>query len=241
MLDLLTHQKQLELWYQSVVGREIARAEKLHMSQLLAGTPGNHLLQLGKDKHDWLPASRIMYKCIIEQQVCVEPIAAVAVFNELPFANETFDVVILPHIVDCTSQYPAIMREAARVTVGEGRIIILGFTANSLRALSKAKPPSSQLPGFYNIRYWLRQSGCEIEQLKTFFFRPLIQHSRVLNKLDFMENIGKFCWPNWGACYFIVAHKRVAAITPLSQNVKNWWRYVVSKPLAEPSTRNNSQ
>ena len=240
MLDLLTHQKQLQLWYQSVVGREIANAEQLHMSQLLNGTPGNHLLQLGKDHHDWLSASRIMYKCILEQQVSAESISAVADFTELPFGNEAFDVVILPHIVDCTSQYPTILREAARVTAGEGRIIILGFTANSLRALSNGKPPSSQLPSFYKIRYWLSQSGCEIEQLKTFFFRPLIQHSGIMNKLGFMENLGKFCWPNCGACYLIVAHKRIPAMTPLSQKVKNWWRYVISKPLAEPSTRNNN-
>ncbi|MDF2868343.1 MAG: ric methyl-transferase [Gammaproteobacteria bacterium] len=223
------------------MGREIASAEKLHMSQLLSVIPGNHLLQLGKDSHDWLPASRIMYKCILEQQVSAAPVSAIAGFNQLPFSNEMFEVVILPHIIDCASNYPAILREAARVTSGEGRIIILGFTSGSLRALSSAKPPVGKLPSFYKIRYWLKQSGCEIEQLQTFFFRPLIRQAMVLNNLGFMENIGKFCWPNYGACYLIVARKKILARIPLSQKVKNWWRYVVSKPIAEPSTRNHSQ
>lgn len=236
MTSSAINRAKLSYWYHTTLGEELAKVEHQHLSEILAALPGNQLLQLGYDKSGWLTASRIMYKCILEQQSFYAAHASViADYSELPFTNELFDVVVLPHVLDCADNYPIILREAARVMSGEGYLIILGFNPYSLAVLSPAKPPIHSMPSLAKLRYWLKQANCEIERVNRFFYRPFIQHEKVLKKLAPMETVGTFCWPGQGACYVLIARKKVLAITPLSQKIKNGWRNLIAKPVIEPS------
>lgn len=229
---------QLSNWYRTVLGKEIAMAESQYISQLLAKLPGSYLLQLGQTPLSWLNASRIMHKSVVDEQIGKQITSlVVAEFTSLPFPRELFDVVVLPHIVDCKQNYPVIIAEAARVLNGEGYLLILGFNPYSLGALSRAKPPLIKAPSVYKLRYWLRKANCEVIQIKTFFYRPLIQSENVLQKLKVLETVGPFFLPCSGVCYVMVARKKIMLVTPLRQKLKNWWRHWLSKPIAEPSTR----
>lgn len=233
------NQNQLINWYQTPSGKEYAKLEHEQLAQQLTKLPGNHLLQLGSCNANWLSASRIMYKCILDPTLAASP-SVVAAYDELPFPHEFFDIVILPHVLELSANYPNVLREAARVTAGEGRLVILGFNPYSLCALSKSKLPIYNLLNVNKLRYWLKQSNCEIEQINTFFFRPLVQHEKLLTKLAFMEKLGQFCCPGLGSGYLIIARKKIEAMLPLNQRIRNWWRVINSKPLAEPTTRNKS-
>ena len=46
--------------------------------------------------------------------------------SELPFANECLDLLILPHVLEFSSDPHQILREAERVLRPEGRLIISG-------------------------------------------------------------------------------------------------------------------
>lgn len=230
--------KRLASWYQTVLGREVAMNEHEHISRLLAELPGGYLLQFGREQLSWLHASRIMYKWVVNEQACdTSNSLVVASFDELPFPRESFDVVILPHIVDCNPNYPDIIREAARVVSGEGYLLILGFNPYSLGLFSTAKPPAANLPSCYKLRYWLNKSSCEIEKIESFFYRPLIQHEASLKRIKIIEKIGQLLWPTNGLCYVIIARKKITAVIPLKQKIKNWWGYLASKPISEPSAR----
>jgi SAM-dependent methyltransferase len=232
------NQKQLIDWYKTPLGKEFAKIEHDKLTRILTQLPGNYLLQLGDTDTSWLTASRVMCKYILGQQLANQP-AAIAAFNELPFPNELFDIVILPHVLECSDKYPIVLREAARVMAGEGYLLVLGFSPYSLRALSKAKPPVTKLPSLHNLRYWLNQANCEVEQVNTFFFRPLLQQEKLLSNLQVMEKIGQLCWPGFGSCYLLIARKKIPAITPLNEKIKNWWHYLTVKPMVEPTTRNH--
>jgi len=231
------NQKQLLEWYNTPLGKELAKLEHKQLAQILTKLPGNHLLQLGTLGTQWLDASRVMYKWTLDPCKECQP-SVLANYDELPFPKEMFDIVILPHVLENAANYPAVLREAARVMSGEGCLVILGFNPYSLATLSKAKPGLRKLPNLHKLRYWLKQSSCEVETAKTFFYRPFTQQKKLLLKLQALEIIGQMGWAGFGSCYIILARKKITAVIPLQQKLKNWWRYLTTKPMVEPSTRN---
>jgi SAM-dependent methyltransferase len=231
-------QMQLSNWYQTALGKEVAKAEALYLSQALAEIPGNHLLQLGSTGANCLTASRALHKCVVQApEETDHMLSAIASYQELPFPNEMFDIVILPHVLETVDNYPTVLREAVRVLKGEGYLLMLGFNPYRLHALCDTKPPLMHSPSMYKLRFWLQHANCEIQFIKRFFFRPLSQRDKLLHKLQPMEKIGQWCWPAYGACYIVIARKKVLAMTTLNEKIENWWRCMTSKPVIEPSTR----
>ncbi|MFN5745363.1 MAG: class I SAM-dependent methyltransferase [Methylococcaceae bacterium] len=55
--------------------------------------------------------------------------------NDLPFATETIDTVILPHVLEFESDRHQVLREVERVLKPEGRLFILGLSPWSPRRL----------------------------------------------------------------------------------------------------------
>ncbi|MFM1760358.1 MAG: hypothetical protein RLY75_1629, partial [Pseudomonadota bacterium] len=52
--------------------------------------------------------------------------------GELPFASESIDLLVLPHVLEFAADPHQILREAERVLRPEGRLIISGFNPASL-------------------------------------------------------------------------------------------------------------
>ncbi|MCG7924383.1 MAG: hypothetical protein JAY67_02495, partial [Candidatus Thiodiazotropha taylori] len=67
---------------------------------------------------------------------------------------------------------------------------------------------------------------------------PPIQRQGVMQKLQFMEQIGDKVYPNFGGVYIILAVKRVVTITPIRP------KWTVKKRViptaAEPTIRNGT-
>src|SRR6185437_6050332 len=60
------------------------------------------------------------------------PATVIADPHYLPFAENTFDLVVLPHALEFTDDPHLMLREAYRVTRPEGQIVIAGFNPFSL-------------------------------------------------------------------------------------------------------------
>ena len=61
--------------------------------------------------------------------------------TQLPIVSDSIDAVLLPHILEFATDPYAIVREADRVLVGEGRLLVLGFRPWSLWGLARALEP----------------------------------------------------------------------------------------------------
>jgi hypothetical protein len=111
-----------------------------------------------------------------------------------------------------------VLREAERVLMPEGQIVISGFNTASLwrlRQLFTSRRRRAEVPwdarmiGLLRLRDWLRVLGFEINGGKFGCYAPPFRQSLWLERFAFMEKAGARWWPVLGGIYVIRAVKRV--------------------------------
>ena len=115
------------------------------------------------------------------------------------------------------------LREAARVLVPEGRLVISGLHPASLWGLRQQYarlqqragagalywPEGVQLIAPWRLRDWLRLLSFEVEEVRFGCYRPAVRSQAWLQRWAWMDAVGERFWPILGAAYFVVAVKRV--------------------------------
>lgn len=201
----------------------LLKAEKQQLDGVLARLFGYYLVQLGGPlDFDLLEASPIRGRIRVSPEINTGlPEFAVtnilSIFEDLPFASNTIDVVFLPHVLEF-SEYPEhILKEVERVLIPEGYVIILGFNPYSLWGLSKIKKgiKKGRLHSAGLLCKWLDQNDLLVIDQRSLFFRPPLENSRLQAKLLFLESMGQLCWPSCGAVNMIMAKKRLQTLTPI--------------------------
>jgi SAM-dependent methyltransferase len=231
-------------WYATPLGRALLQAEGELLEGVLPGLFGYHLVAVGcEHSAEALAASPIRHRILLCRVppatvpgLCAEP-------DALPLASASVDVMVMQHILEFERRPHEVIREAYRVLIPEGRLVLTGFNPWSfwgLRRLlsrrSETVPWSGQFLSLNRIRDWLALLGFEIESAHHFFFRPPLQHRGMMARLGFLEGGGRRWWPALGGAYVVTARKRVIPLTP----IKPRWRprrSVLPTGLAEPTTR----
>jgi SAM-dependent methyltransferase len=149
----------------------------------------------------------------------------------------------LPHTLDFNSNPHQVLREAERILIPEGRIIITGFNPWSIWGIYKLIlqhrgkiPWCAQFISPFRLQDWLRLLNFNVEIIKPVMYRPPLKSEAMMNRLMFMEKANSKYFSLVSAGYVIQAVKRVTTITP----VKQGWRKktpVVRGKLLEPTTR----
>ena len=134
----------------------------------------------------------------------------------LPFSEASLDLLLMPHTLEASNDPHAALREAARVLVPEGRLVISGLNPVSLLGLQRRVERSAgYLPdlslgvGYWRLRDWLQLLSFEIEAVQFGCYRPATQSPQWLGRWQFMERLGHAGWPILGGVYCVVAVKRV--------------------------------
>ncbi len=215
----------LQQWFHEVPGTLLLEAEAQVLSHLLPKLFGYHLLQIGgAGDADWLKDCRIPHRIHISASCpChFKGSCLLGNFEELPFAPDSIDVILLPHVLEFSQQPMQILQESYSVLIPGGHIVILGFHPWSLWGIKKlfnldktSGPWQGHFYSSYRIRTWLAQQGFNVERHQTLFFRPPLRNPQWLDKLTFLEAMGPLVWPYLGGVYLIVAQKRIASLTPL--------------------------
>src|SRR5690606_18144228 len=115
--------------------RYVQAWEKKQIDGMVANVFGYHAIQVGLPHWDLLQANRIPYKgrtCTLSDQALEQGAAVVCDPENLPFDTQSIDLLVLPHVLECSSDPHQILREAERVLVAEGRVVISGFKPWSL-------------------------------------------------------------------------------------------------------------
>jgi len=236
---------QLNRWFETPLGRRLST-----LQQILPHLFGYHLLQIGSLWHGrLLESSRIMHRCLLSLEVqelislknnafrhseiqkfrnlptdtIYKPYSSVfAKADALPFAQDSLDVVVLPHILEFEDNPHEILREVERILIPEGHIVILGFNPMSLWGIwhwffarRETAPWCGRFLSFTSIKDWLTLLGFELKKQQTFFFALPFQNERFRNYTTFLEKIGSHWTGNFGAVYLLVAKKRVTTLTPI--------------------------
>lgn len=209
-------------WRDMPNGELIAQALEQRLNQWWPRVFGYHLLKLGL-----LSGAIDSEQAMIKHQVIVGPkqgnASVIAEIDDLPFVKYSVDACLLSHKLEFSIDPHHILREADRVLIPNGHLIITGFNPISLAGLNKLIPLRRQeLPWrgrFFTpmrVKDWLHLLGYEVITDERFLHSSL--HGACNPKNWFFKNWQKFAdtyLPNFGSVYIIVAKKRVHPLTPI--------------------------
>jgi SAM-dependent methyltransferase len=269
----------LQDWLKTAPGQYLLAWEKAQFERVVVDIFGYHALQLGLPDLDALSASRMPHRWVaspfiadeitlsaidnvadkvINTSTTVEnkdkKVAFFAEFEALPFAENSLDLLILPHSLELSHDPHATLREAERVLMPEGKLIICGFNPLSLWGFKQKRnhlykrmnlgdlylPEAGEFIGYRRLRDWLRLLNFEMEPGSFGCYRPAVKSEGMLQRFAWMDSLGEKYWPILGAVYFVVAVKRVRGMRMISP-IKKLARIANNTPVSIANKSINAQ
>lgn len=238
---------QMRDWFATEPGSLIAELELRLLGRILPDLFGYHLVQLGCHHADELvDSSRISHR--VRVAIGHEPAGGSDMHchdDALPIAAGSVDVLVLPHVLEFAADPRRVLREAERVLIGEGHIVVLGFNPWSLHGLwslawrwQERAPWSGRFVSVARVTDWLQLLGFDIVHCARGSFRPPSRNTRLNRRFEFLEKLGGYCWPVFGNVYLVVGKKRVEGITPLKVTWRQRRRVVAG--VVEPTIREST-
>ena len=211
-------------WYTTKAGKLLAAHEKQVLDDILPGLYGYHLVQCALPQFAaFVSASLIQHRVMINAQAFSNwPCSLVkGDMEHLPILHDSVDVVVLTHSLESALHPHQMLREAHRVLIPEGHVVITGLNPFScwgvMTLFKKLLNPSLHVKMMSpnRVKDWLALLDFEVVNSKMFYFRPPFAHKRMVKNLSFLEKIGAKFWPFFGGAYVIVGVKRVVRLTPV--------------------------
>ena len=234
----------LRAWFASEPGLSVAGAELAMAEEVLPNLFGYHILQLGNPYAvPMIACSRIQHQAVLANAPLAGAESLCCSVDALPIQADSVDVLVLPHVLEFARSPHGVLREAERVLIPEGHLVILGFNPWSLFGLWRlAVGWRGQLPwrgrfvGMPRLRDWLALLGFEIERVEKLSFRPPLKRQGLHLRLEFLERLGSHVWPLFGNVSFVLARKRVVAVRPIRATWARQRRLPATGAI-EPTTR----
>lgn len=131
----------------------------------------------------------------------------------LPFAAESFDAVVMPHVLEANKLPHQVLREVHRVLEPDGHLVLSAFNPWSFVGLQRMMFPRLAFPGRYytpgRVVDWLKLLGFEVVSCEMHQYAPLTKSHKLKSALTVWEKIGRRWLPMLGGGYIITARKRV--------------------------------
>ena len=204
-------------WYSSPLGEAMIESGVECIRRILPNQYFRVMLQVaGPPDHRYLDLteSEIRYRIGNTVDAC-KPTSIVAEAEWLPFAANSVDLLILPHVLEFSQKPHNILREVSQCIVPEGILVIAGFNprsmlgmANKVTGLTGAMLQGTRFYSVIRIRDWLSLLGFEPVAGEFEFFRPPALQARHLRRLQKMELAGSRWWPGFGSVYILIARKK---------------------------------
>jgi SAM-dependent methyltransferase len=227
----------LPSWLTTPPGQALLRWEQAQLDTAVADVFGYHALQLGMPQINALQTNRMPHRWHADREVgnaAAELAQLYCDFEALPFPEASLDLVALPHALEVSLDAHASLREAARVLVPEGRVVITGFNPSSLWGFKQRRehlyqrfgmgtlylPEAGEFLGYWRLRDWLRLLGFEVESSNFGLWHPAVRSEQWLSRTEWMNRLGARYWPIFGAAYCVVAVKRVRGMRLMSASWK---------------------
>ncbi|CAM4037578.1 class I SAM-dependent methyltransferase [Bordetella tumulicola] len=217
---------ELAEWFQTPPGQHVLAWERAQFDAILVDVFGYYAWQVGLAEINFLQANRMPFKGWVGSQMPTPDEAArwrrcvVAQPDALPFESQSVDLLVLPHAFECTNSPHEVLREAERVLMPEGRLVISGFNPWSLWGARNRMPgmepwlphpPSAQV-SLPRLKDWLKLLSFEVGPGRFGCYTPACRTEKWLQRWHFMETYGKRWWALGGAVYVVSAVKHVAGM-----------------------------
>jgi SAM-dependent methyltransferase len=240
-------------WLETPVGRYVAGWEQSRLDELTADIFGFNALQIGLPQIEALNASRMPHLWVSNTlgteglQGSGEPTPEWSKISlrhdvaELPFASQSLDLVILPHVLEFAVEPHQVLREVERVLIPEGQLIVCGFNPASLWGIRQAAgrltgahflPLDGNFISLPRLKDWLKLLNMEVDRGHFGCYAPPCRTMKWLDRYNFMELAGNRWWPYFGAVYMVQAIKRVKGMRLIGPP---WKRQLTPKAHAVPA------
>ncbi|TFW07629.1 class I SAM-dependent methyltransferase [Oxalobacteraceae bacterium OM1] len=212
-------------WLDTPAGAYVRAWQQAQLDALTADIFGFNAMQIGLPQIDALQANRMPHRWLTDTHVphadderARKRIVVVHDFAELPFASQSLDLIVLPHVLEFASEPHQVLREVERVLIPEGHVIICGFNPASLWGLRQITgkvtrkhflPLEGEFISVPRLKDWLKLLNMEVNQGHFGCYAPPCLTDKWLNRFGFMEKVGDRWWPYLGAVYIVHAIKRI--------------------------------
>ena len=222
-------------WLQTPLGSYLLAQEQGLFDAAVADVFGFNALQLGMPEVDLLRNCRIPFRFKAAMQGSAQLYCDSA---QLPFAASSADLVILPHVLEFSLNPHDTLREAERILVPEGYLILSGFNPLSLWGARRLLDRKGEYPWrarfihLLRIKDWLALLGFEVTAGRMACYAPPVKNDRWRQRSQFMDRAGDRWWPMLGGVYFLVAKKRVTGVRLIrpAWNGKRMAQALIPKP-----------
>jgi SAM-dependent methyltransferase len=227
-------------WYLGETGQYLLNELEECISPILSTTFGYYSLQIGCPRL----ADRLQEGCRVKHQFTLDELQSQARVHAnpsmLPIASDSVDLVILMHHLSNTSEPHAVLREAFRILIPEGKLVIIDFNPTSfwgLRNFFQSWLEHVPFKGhFYTARRiddWMRLLGFDQDRFYRVGYWPPIQKTSITRHLSWLEKGTRNWLPVLGALNLMVYSKNISPLTP----VRHRWvtRKILPGKIARPS------
>jgi SAM-dependent methyltransferase len=243
VVDTNTQINQMRQWYQQLPGRMLLELEQAHLRRVLPHLYGEYALQIGGPPDAaFLNHSPIKHKVQLtdDDSLSDDGVIVQGDISELPFAPDSMDLVILPHVLEFADSPRQLLSQCYQMMAPYGHLVIFSFVPWSLwglwRRLNRRQgmPWAGQFLSRGKIDYWLTAIGYGLQRQENLCYHWPTKSPRIAKYSTVFELVGQFCWSRLGSVYMVVAQKQMHTITPIKAS---WWARKPASSIgcAEPS------
>lgn len=234
----------MELWFQHLPGSLLLELERDAIEDCFLQSTGSHCLQIGGPSDlRLIRSAHYPHKAFLSTQLTSATHSSHVQFglDALPILPGSVDAVVLAHLLEFAESPYELLKETHRILAPEGQLVLLTFNPCSLWGLSRLKrgkrgfPWSGQFYSIARVKRWLRDVGYSIVSSKTLCFRPVLHDAHQCERWSFMETLGSYCFPSFGAVSFMILQKKEIGMTPIKVSWKRR-RVKVGGRAIEPTT-----
>jgi SAM-dependent methyltransferase len=210
-----TTKTQLKKWYKSPAGQHYRKIILNELEAIKDLYQGRHTLFCGSSEYKKLfQKNKSGTFFSIDEDVLI---SSANLSKNLPFEDNSHDVIVLSHGLEYTENPYLLMREIDRIATDDATIVVIGFNKFSLWSLIKifsSKPPwNINFLSPYIIKEWFKILEYKTNYQKTFGFIPYLGK----NVTSFLSNISflhKIIRNQFGGLAMVTYRKRVIPLTP---------------------------
>lgn len=224
----------LSQWLETPRGQYLLAWEQQQIDRVVADIFGFNAVQIGVCTQQFLRTNRMPYRlqCGACSQGEEQGAGLLIDADELPFATQSLDLVVLPHALEFSANPHQVLREVERVLLPEGHVVITGFNPWSLWGLRRALagnlgeiPWRGQYLSVSRLKDWLSLLGFESRASGFGCYAPPAASREWLQRWSFLESLGAHAWPFAGGAYVLQAVKRVQGMRLITPR----WREQVNR------------
>ena len=230
-------------------GRYLLEWEQQRCDEAVADIFGYHSLQLGLPmlqalRHNRMPHRWVAEQCAdlnLENAACQEPerVQLYCAPEALPFGEASLDLVVMPHTLELCSDPHAALREAVRVLVPEGRLLVFGLNPMSLWGVQDGFEglPSGDLNAWrglpqWRVRDWMQLLAMEVVACDFGCHMPAVETDAWMARWQWLDKLGHTAWPLLGGAYCMLAVKKVHGMRLMDPG----WRKSKAAPARASAT-----